>query len=63
MGEFLGAVQRKFPRKKFPSAMAKAKKAANKAGLSARQRIERKDKSSVMPQTSEVHSGTISSSD
>ena len=35
---------KKIPWQKVPNAMAKAKKAANKAGRSARQRIEKKDK-------------------
>ena len=37
---FLGAVERKFPRNLFPDAKSQAKKAANKAGLNVKQRLE-----------------------
>ena len=36
----LGAVERKFPSASFPNARRDAKKAANKAGLNAKQRLE-----------------------
>ena len=41
---FSGAVQRKFPNDNFPDARSQAKKAANKAGLNAKQRLESKGK-------------------
>ena len=41
---FSGAVLRKFPNDNFPDARSQAKKAANKAGLNAKQRLESKGK-------------------
>ena len=44
MNNFLGSIERKFPSSSFPNAKELAKKAANKAGLNAKQRIEGKGK-------------------
>ena len=41
---FSGAVQRKFPNDNIPDARSQAKKAANKAGLNAKQRLEEEGK-------------------
>ena len=47
MNNILGSIERIFPKSSFPNAKDQAKKAANKTGLNAKQRIEGKGKYSA----------------